>query len=115
MFPHLSRPKLSTQAPSQSTLLHSVSRTCLIGRPSIDSMFGAIVTRIVLGFAEAAFFPGAVFLISTWYKRSEIGLRMSLLVCGSMISNAFGALFASVILDVMEGGRGPTAWRYTLH
>jgi hypothetical protein len=40
---------------------------------------------------------------------------MSLLVCGSMISNAFGSLFASVILDVMEGGRGPAAWRYTFH
>ena len=81
----------------------------------IHSMFGAIVTRIILGFAEAAFFPGAIFLILKWYKRSEIGFRMSVLVCGSMISNAFGSLFASFILDVMKGGQGPAAWRYIVH
>jgi MFS family permease len=75
------------------------------------SFFGALLTSFALGLAEAAFFPGALFLISKWYKRDEIGFRMALLTCGSQISNAFGALLASVILDVMEGKRGQAAWR----
>jgi MFS family permease len=40
---------------------------------------GALLTRFFLGFVEAAFFPGALFLISKWYKRSEIGQRTALL------------------------------------
>ncbi|KAG8936933.1 hypothetical protein FRC02_010023 [Tulasnella sp. 418] len=33
---------------------------------------GALLTRFFLGFVEAAFFPGALFLLSKWYKRSEL-------------------------------------------
>jgi MFS family permease len=76
------------------------------------SFVGALLTRFFLGFVEAAFFPGALFLISKWYKRSELGQRTALLACGSLISNAFGALIASGILDAMDGKLGRAAWRY---
>lgn len=33
---------------------------------------GALATRLVLGMVEAAFLPGALFLISKWYKKDEI-------------------------------------------
>ena len=46
------------------------------------------------------------------YKKNEIGLRMALLYCGSIISNAFGALMASGILSGMDGALGHAAWRY---
>ena len=65
-----------------------------------------------MGFLEAAFFPGAVFLLSKWYKRSELGTRIALLYCGNIISNAFGSLLASGILDGMEGKLGQAAWRW---
>jgi MFS family permease len=73
---------------------------------------GALLTRFFLGFVEAAFFPGALFLLSKWYKRSELGRRTALLSCGSLISNAFGSLLASGILDGMEGKLGHAAWRW---
>ncbi|KIM90743.1 hypothetical protein PILCRDRAFT_59096 [Piloderma croceum F 1598] len=72
---------------------------------------GALLTRFFLGFVEAAFFPGALFLLSKWYKRSELGQRTALLSCGSLISNAFGSLMASGILDGMDGKLGRAAWR----
>ncbi|KAF8915919.1 MFS general substrate transporter [Mucidula mucida] len=73
---------------------------------------GAVATRFFLGFVEAAFFPGALFLISRWYKRTELSQRIALLSCGSLISNAFGSLIASAILDAMEGAWGYAAWRW---
>ncbi|KAM5540332.1 hypothetical protein V8D89_005790 [Ganoderma adspersum] len=73
---------------------------------------GALLTRFFLGFVEAAFFPGALFLLSKWYKRSELGVRTAVLSCGSLISNAFGSLIASGILDGMEGKLGHSAWRW---
>lgn len=76
------------------------------------SFVGALLTRFFLGFVEAAFFPGALFLLSKWYKRSELGMRTAILSCGSLISNAFGSLIASGILDGMEGKLGHSAWRW---
>ncbi|KAF8165390.1 MFS general substrate transporter [Crassisporium funariophilum] len=73
---------------------------------------GALLTRFFLGFVEAAFFPGALFLLSKWYKRNELGLRTAILYCGNIISNAFGALMASGILDTMQGKLGHAAWRW---
>lgn len=41
----------------------------------------------------------------------ELGLRTALLYCGSLISNGFGSLIASGILDNMDGVLGRAAWR----
>ncbi|KAF5387819.1 hypothetical protein D9615_000371 [Tricholomella constricta] len=76
---------------------------------------GALLTRFFLGFVEAAFFPGALFLLSKWYKRSELGLRTAILYGGNIISNAFGALLASGILSNMEGKLGHAAWRWLFY
>lgn len=76
---------------------------------------GALLMRFFLGFVEAAFFPGAVFLISKWYKKDEIGARVAIFYCGSLISNAFGALIASGILANMDGVRAQAAWRWLFY
>ncbi|THH31325.1 hypothetical protein EUX98_g2892 [Antrodiella citrinella] len=84
--------------------------SCLTG--ATQGFVGALLTRFFLGFVEAAFFPGALFLLSKWYKRRELGLRTALLACGNLISNAFGSLIASGILNGMEGKLGHAAWRW---
>ncbi|KAK0486849.1 sugar transporter [Armillaria luteobubalina] len=96
--------------------------TCMIVWGIISSLtgithnfVGALLTRFFLGFVEAAFFPGALFLISKWYKRDEIGLRTAILYCGNIISNAFGNLLASGILSGMEGKLGHAAWRWLFY
>ncbi|KAF8812395.1 sugar transporter [Phlegmacium glaucopus] len=84
--------------------------SCLTG--VTHNFVGALLTRFFLGFMEAAFFPGALFLLSKWYKRNEIGLRTAILYGGNIISNAFGALMASGILQKMQGKLGHAAWRW---
>jgi hypothetical protein len=44
---------------------------------------------------------GTSFFLSKWYKRSGLGLRTAVLSCGSSLSNAFGSLIASGILNGM--------------
>ncbi|THU95195.1 MFS general substrate transporter [Dendrothele bispora CBS 962.96] len=58
----------------------------------ITHNFVGALTRFFLGFVEAAFYPGALFLLSKWYKKDEIGLHTAMLTCGSIISNGFVAL-----------------------
>lgn len=71
-----------------------------------------LILRFFLGFIEAAFFPGAVFLLSRWYKRNELGLRTAFFDCGNSISYAFSTLAASGILAGLDGTLGVPAWRW---
>ncbi|CAE6410787.1 unnamed protein product, partial [Rhizoctonia solani] len=87
--------------------------SCLTG--ITHSFVPALLTRFFLGFVEAAFFPGALFVLSKWYKREELGLRTAILYCGSLSSNAFGGLLAAGILDGMEGKLGHAAWRWLFY
>ncbi|KAG9032866.1 hypothetical protein FS837_002614 [Tulasnella sp. UAMH 9824] len=87
--------------------------SCLTG---ITTNFtGALLTRFFLGFVEAAFFPGALFLLSKWYTRKELGLRTAILYCGNLSSNAFGNLLAAGILGGMQGKLGHAAWRWLFY
>ncbi|KAF8639982.1 hypothetical protein AX17_001228 [Amanita inopinata Kibby_2008] len=87
--------------------------SCLTG--IAKDFVGALLTRFFLGFVEAAFFPGALFLLSKWYKREELGLRTAILFSGNIISNAFGALLASGILGGLQGKGGHAAWRWLFY
>lgn len=73
---------------------------------------GAVLARFFLGFAEGPFYPGSLFLVSRWYKQDELALRVTVVSCGIPISNAFGSLIASGILEGMQGKLGHAAWRW---
>ncbi|KAI0268351.1 major facilitator superfamily domain-containing protein [Gloeopeniophorella convolvens] len=76
---------------------------------------GALLTRFFLGFVQAAFFPGALFLLSKWYTKKELGVRIALLSYGNIISIAFNSLLAIGILDAMQGKLGHAAWRWLFY
>ncbi|CAH0046684.1 unnamed protein product [Clonostachys solani] len=73
---------------------------------------GLFCARFFLGFVEAAFYPGAMFTLSTWYKREELSKRMALFYTGSQISGAFSGLIAGGVVFGMDGLRGLRAWRW---
>ncbi|KAJ5758085.1 uncharacterized protein N7511_006779 [Penicillium nucicola] len=73
---------------------------------------GLLILRFCLGFVEAPFFPGAVYYLSCWYTKREIGVRMALLICGILLSNAFAGLISAGILSGMGGVGNLAAWRW---
>ncbi|KAJ7052013.1 MFS general substrate transporter [Mycena amicta] len=75
---------------------------------------GALLCRLFVGLPEAAFYPGAVYLLSCWYTKKELALRSAILFSGLLISNAFGSLLAAGIFSAMEGVRGIPAWRWSV-
>lgn len=77
-----------------------------------QSYGGVVGVRFVLGFVEAAYFPGCLFFLSSWYTRKELGLRTALLYSGSLISGAFSGLISAGITEGMDGKRGLSAWRW---
>lgn len=83
------------------------------GCTAATSSFGSLVAvRFCLGFVEAPFFPGAIYFLSCWYTKRELGIRMALLVSGIMVSIAFAGLISAGILTDMDGATKLAAWRW---
>ncbi|AOW00785.1 major facilitator superfamily domain-containing protein [Yarrowia lipolytica] len=79
---------------------------------TVNNFSGLVVCRFFLGFIEAVYFPGCLFLLSSWYTRKELALRTSILYCGSLISGAFSGLLGAAIMENMNGLRGISGWKW---
>lgn len=79
---------------------------------AVQSAGGLYAARFILGFVEACFYPGAIFLLSSWYKRSELGVRCAYLYSGSQVGSAISGLIAAGITEGLDGARGLRAWRW---
>jgi MFS family permease len=67
-----------------------------------------LVVRAFLGVVEAVFFPGAVYYLSAWYTKQELGKRLAGLYIAQQVGNAFGGLLAAGILQ-LDGTHGKPA------
>lgn len=79
---------------------------------AVHSNAGLLCVRVFLGLAESPFFPGALLMISSWYKPSEIAPRVAFMYCGNTIANGFGGLLAAGVLDGLDGKGGLAGWRW---
>ncbi|TVY46611.1 MFS transporter [Lachnellula occidentalis] len=73
---------------------------------------GLIACRFMLGFVEAAYFPGCLYYLSCWYTRKELGFRTAIFYSGALISGAFSGLITAGITSGLDGARGLRAWRW---
>ncbi|KAL1875715.1 hypothetical protein VTK73DRAFT_9904 [Phialemonium thermophilum] len=79
---------------------------------AVQNYPGMVVLRFLLGFVEAPFFPGALFLFSSWYTKRELAVRISVLFAAGQMSGAFGGLLGSAIMGGMDGKAGIADWRW---
>ena len=70
-----------------------------------------LVVRAFLGVVEAVFFPGAVYYLSPWYTKQELGKRLAGLYIAQQVGNAFGGLLAAGIAQ-MGGVGGKPGWAW---
>jgi len=81
----------------------------------VHNYAGLMVCRVLLGVAEAGFFPGAVYIITRWYDQKQLQLRIALFYCASALSGAFSGLLAFAIVKMKGvGGRPGWAWIFLL-
>ncbi|KDN63251.1 putative pantothenate transporter liz1 [Colletotrichum sublineola] len=83
-----------------------------LGRHLRRNYAGLLAIRFLLGFVEAAYFPGCLYYLSCRYTREELGLRTTVLYTGSLISGAFSGLISAGIKGNMDGARGLAAWKW---
>jgi sugar phosphate permease len=92
--------------------------------------YGAVLAvRLCLGFVEAPFctvpllpqfrcllimmtVPGALLMLTSWYARDELPLRIAVLYAGNTLSNCFGGMIAAGVIGGMNGVGGLSSWRW---
>jgi MFS family permease len=87
-----------------------------------------LVGRVFLGCIEAGLFPGALYLLTCWYKKAEVGTldfrdatvrntltcltgkRFAIFYTSGTISPALGGLMAGAIMSSLDGRGGWEGW-----
>ncbi|KAI1264397.1 major facilitator superfamily domain-containing protein [Xylariaceae sp. FL1019] len=67
--------------------------------------------RLLLGVFEAGFFPSAVYLLSTWYTRYEVGKRYSFFYIIGCVASAFSGILAFGLMQ-LGGRQNISGWRW---
>ncbi|OBT89012.1 hypothetical protein VE02_02159 [Pseudogymnoascus sp. 03VT05] len=67
--------------------------------------------RVILGVFEAGFFPGCVYLMSTWYSRYELQKRYSAFYMIGLGSSGFAGILAYGLMQ-MKGLASLNGWRW---
>ncbi|KAK2785261.1 hypothetical protein FQN53_007837 [Emmonsiellopsis sp. PD_33] len=87
--------------------------TCMTLMSLVKNYQGLLAARFFLGFTESGFFPAATYLLTCWYRRSELQGRLSLFFSAGSMAGAFSGLLAYGINN-MAGIANLAGWRWIL-
>jgi sugar phosphate permease len=81
------------------------------GMMFVNSATGFYVMRVLLGIAEAGFFPGAVYFMSRWFPDARRARVMGIFYFGAPLSFVFGGPLSGLLLDA-DGMGGLHGWQW---
>ena len=77
----------------------------------VTSYQGLLIARFFLGLVEGGLIPGVVLVMSRFYKRDQIHLRMALFFTVASSNGGLSGILASIILR-MDGRAGYSGWQW---
>ncbi|KAK7952944.1 hypothetical protein PG988_013638 [Apiospora saccharicola] len=78
---------------------------------AVQSYQALLAVRVFLGVTEAVFLPGAVYFLSAWYTKSELGKRLAGLFISQLVGSTVGGFVAAACLS-LDGRHGIAGWRW---
>jgi sugar phosphate permease len=81
------------------------------GMALVTTATGFYVMRVLLGIAEAGFFPGAVYFLSRWFPDRRRARVMGIFYFGAPLSFVFGGPLSGLLLDA-DGVGGLHGWQW---
>ncbi|KAK7229486.1 hypothetical protein V2G26_001656 [Clonostachys chloroleuca] len=92
---------------------------CMIGWAAVSAATagvtnyaGLVACRFFLGFVEAPFYPGALYLLSIYYTRKELATRISILYTGQVVSTGCSGLIAAATFSTLDKVKGIPGWKW---
>lgn len=68
--------------------------------------------RFCVWLFESAAWPGIMFVIGSWYRKSEIARRSGLFVMSGVLGQMFSGYLQAALYSGMSGKRGLSSWRW---
>jgi MFS family permease len=81
------------------------------GMALVTTANGFYTMRVLLGIAEAGFFPGAVYFLSRWFPDARRARVMGIFYFGAPLSFMFGGPLSGLLLDA-DGMGGLHGWQW---
>ncbi|KAF2849164.1 MFS general substrate transporter [Plenodomus tracheiphilus IPT5] len=78
----------------------------------VKNYTGLVLVRFFLGFVEAPFYPGALYILSLFYTRKEIATRVSILYAGNIFAVSFAGLIAAATFATLDDKHGMHGWQW---
>ena len=78
----------------------------------VKNYTGLVLVRFFLGFVEAPFYPGALWILSLFYTRKEIATRVSILYAGNIFAVSFAGLIAAAVFATLDDHHGMHGWQW---
>ena len=75
-------------------------------------VFGFYTLRLLLGMAEAGFFPGIVLYLTYWFPADRRARAFARFMIAIAVANVLGAPLSGYIMQVFEGASGWSGWRW---
>jgi MFS family permease len=85
--------------------------TIATAHSQVRSYTELMVLRFFLGIWESGFFPGVVYFLTLFYRKSEIATRIALFYSTSVLSHSFAGILAYYILR-LRGSGGMAGWQW---
>lgn len=78
----------------------------------VDTVDHVYVIRFFSGVFETVAYPGVIYCIGCWYKKSEISRRLSLFYIAGPLGTMFAGYFQSACYTNLNGVHGMAGWRW---
>lgn len=70
------------------------------------------VLRFFIGLFESAAWPGVMYCLGSWYRKSELARRSGFFVMSGVLGQMFSGYLQAALFTGMEGKGGMAAWRW---
>lgn len=68
--------------------------------------------RFLIGFFESSFFPCLLFVLGSWYTKTELAKRTAIFHMSSPLGSAFGGYLQAAVYKNLDGNLGLAGWRW---
>ncbi len=82
----------------------------LFGIPRVEFSFYAL--RLLLGIAEAGFFPGIILYLTYWFPSARRARTVALFMTAVAVANVVGGPLSGAIMQFTDGQAGWEGWRW---
>jgi ACS family tartrate transporter-like MFS transporter len=79
---------------------------------AVRGPWGFYTLRVLLGVAEAGFFPGVILYLTYWFPARERARAVAFFMAASPVTGALGGPLSGAVLQYLDGAGGLRGWQW---